>query len=46
MVEKILCVMCTLMEVENDEHCLIKCDMYANITIALFNFALDIDNSF
>jgi hypothetical protein len=44
--EERLCMICNLNEIENEEHCLIRCSFYANILITLFNAAFNIDNGF
>ena len=41
-----LCVLCDAMEVENEEHCLIRCNRYADIRNTLFAAAINIDNTF
>ncbi len=34
------------MEIENDEHCLIRCNRYADIRNTLFAAAIDVENVF
>ncbi len=41
-----LCVLCNRMEIENEEHCLIRCNRYMDIRNTLFAAAIDIENVF
>ncbi len=44
--ENRLCVLCNRMEIENEEHCLIRCNRYAGIRNTLFAAAIDVENVF
>ena len=44
--EERVCVLCDAMEIENEEHCLIRCSRYADIRSTLFAAATNLDDLF
>ncbi len=44
--ENRLCVLCNRMQIKNEEHCLIRCNRYADIRNTLFAAAIDVENVF
>ncbi len=42
--KRIDCVLCNRMEIENEEHYLIRCNRYVDIRNTLFAAAIDVEN--